>query len=209
MLRASLRQRICAADRALRALGVSARLRTRAQRHATSSRATGSSSFMNYSECYHCPLVHPQLDKLSPSDSGRNDLSEGPFLGGYSEMRQPGTSLTMSGHSSRPPLGTVSGADLDRVYYYTIFPSLHVEPASATTSWCITSSRWPPIAPSVICAWLFDPATMRGAGLRSERRGRVLGSHEPARLARQRAYAARHELARVFARDRTPTPKDC
>ena len=37
--------------------------------------------FLNYSECYHCPLVHPQLDKLSPSDSGRNDLSEGPFLG--------------------------------------------------------------------------------------------------------------------------------
>ncbi len=33
--------------------------------------------FLNYSECYHCPLVHPQLDKLSPSDSGRNDLCEG------------------------------------------------------------------------------------------------------------------------------------
>ncbi|HEY2476658.1 MAG TPA: aromatic ring-hydroxylating dioxygenase subunit alpha, partial [Candidatus Cybelea sp.] len=31
--------------------------------------------FLNYSECYHCPLVHPQLDKLSPSDSGHNDLS--------------------------------------------------------------------------------------------------------------------------------------
>ena len=37
--------------------------------------------FQNYSECYHCPLVHPQLDKLSPSDSGRNDLTEGPVLG--------------------------------------------------------------------------------------------------------------------------------
>ncbi len=29
----------------------------------------------NYSECYHCPLVHPQLEKLSPSESGRNDFS--------------------------------------------------------------------------------------------------------------------------------------
>ena len=38
--------------------------------------------FLNYSECYHCPLVHPQLEKLSASDSGRNDLSAGPFLGG-------------------------------------------------------------------------------------------------------------------------------
>ncbi len=43
--------------------------------------------FLNYSECYHCPLVHPHLERLSPSDSGRNDLSEGPFLGGYSELR--------------------------------------------------------------------------------------------------------------------------
>ena len=53
--------------------------------------------FQNYSECYHCPLVHPQLDKLSPSDSGRNDLSEGPFLGGYSELRRHGGSLTTTG----------------------------------------------------------------------------------------------------------------
>ncbi len=119
--------------------------------------------FLNYSECYHCPLVHPQLDKLSPSDSGRNDLSEGPFLGGYSEMRQEGTSLTVSGHSSRPPLGTVSGEELGRVYYYTIFPSFmlsthpdyvmvhYVEPLAAGRT-------------RVVCAFLFDPATMADPG---------------------------------------------
>ncbi len=54
--------------------------------------------FQNYSECYHCPLVHRQLDTLSPSDSGRNDLIEGPFLGGYSELRGHSTSLTTSGN---------------------------------------------------------------------------------------------------------------
>jgi Rieske 2Fe-2S family protein len=80
--------------------------------------------FMNYSECYHCPLVHPQLDKLSPSDSGRNDLEEGPFLGGYSELRKSGTSLTLSGTTTRPPIGEVAGEELDRMYYYTIFPSM-------------------------------------------------------------------------------------
>jgi phenylpropionate dioxygenase-like ring-hydroxylating dioxygenase large terminal subunit len=36
----------------------------------------------NYSECYHCPLVHPALVKLSPPTSGENDLYRGPFLGG-------------------------------------------------------------------------------------------------------------------------------
>jgi Rieske 2Fe-2S family protein len=119
--------------------------------------------FLNYSECYHCPLVHPQLDKLSPSDSGRNDLSEGPFLGGYSELRQPGTSLTMSGHSSRAPLGSVSGADLDRVYYYTIMPSLllSLHPDYVMVHYCkpLATDRT-----EVVCAWLFDPNTMAQPG---------------------------------------------
>jgi phenylpropionate dioxygenase-like ring-hydroxylating dioxygenase large terminal subunit len=115
--------------------------------------------FMNYSECYHCPLVHPQLDKLSPSDSGRNDLSEGPFLGGYSEMRERGASLTMSGRSSRPPLGSVGGAEMGRVYYYTIFPSLllSLHPDYVMVHYA------KPLAPDrteVLCAFLFDQQTM-------------------------------------------------
>jgi glycine betaine catabolism A len=118
--------------------------------------------FLNYSECYHCPLVHPQLDKLSPSDSGRNDLAEGPFLGGYSEMRQPGTSLTTTGRSSRPPLGKVDGADLDRVYYYTIFPSLLL---SLHPDYVMVHYMRPLAADrtEVVCAFLFDPRTIAQA----------------------------------------------
>ncbi len=118
--------------------------------------------FLNYSECYHCPLVHPQLDKLSPSDSGHNDLSEGPFLGGYSEMRQHGMSLTTTGRSSRPPLGTVEGAELDRVYYYTIFPSLLL---SLHPDYVMVHYM-KPLAPDrteVVCAFLFDPHTIARA----------------------------------------------
>ncbi|PZR57992.1 MAG: (2Fe-2S)-binding protein [Candidatus Meridianibacter frigidus] len=61
--------------------------------------------FQNYSECYHCPVIHPQLEKISAWDSGRNDLLEGPVLGGYSVLRDA-------------PLNE------NRVYYYTVFPSL-------------------------------------------------------------------------------------
>jgi glycine betaine catabolism A len=115
--------------------------------------------FQNYSECYHCPLVHPQLDKLSPSDSGRNDMSDGPFLGGYSELRTNVTSLTTSGHTSRPPLGSVDGEDLDRIYYYTIFPSmllsLHADYVMVHYARPIDVGRT-----LVECTWLFDPATM-------------------------------------------------
>ncbi len=115
--------------------------------------------FQNYSECYHCPLVHPQLDKLSPSDSGRNDLCEGQFLGGYSELRNHGASLTTTGATARPPVGEVDGADIDRVYYYTIFPSmlLSLHPDYVMVHYA------KPVAPDrtlVDCAWLFDPQTM-------------------------------------------------
>ncbi|MEO6835645.1 MAG: aromatic ring-hydroxylating dioxygenase subunit alpha [Candidatus Tumulicola sp.] len=115
--------------------------------------------FQNYSECYHCPLVHPQLDKLSPSDSGRNDLTEGPVLGGYSELRSHGTSLTTTGHTTRSPLGSVDGADLDRIYYYTIFPSMlfSLHPDYVMVHYV------KPVAPGrthVVCAWLFDAQTM-------------------------------------------------
>jgi glycine betaine catabolism A len=115
--------------------------------------------FQNYSECYHCPLVHPQLDKLSPSDSGRNDLTEGAFLGGYSELRRHGSSLTTSGATSRPPVGRVEGADLDRVYYYTIFPSmllsLHPDYVMVHYLRPVAAGRT-----QIECVWLFDPATM-------------------------------------------------
>ncbi len=114
--------------------------------------------FQNYSECYHCPLIHPQLDKLSPSDSGRNDLCEGPILGGFSELRHSGSSLTTSGVTSRPPLGGVAGDDLARVYYYTLFPtallSLHPDYVMVHYITPLAAGRT-----HVVCAWLFDPLT--------------------------------------------------
>lgn len=119
--------------------------------------------FQNYSECYHCPLLHPQLDRLSPSDSGRNDLGEGPFLGGYSELRDGEASLTTTGVTSRPPVGTVRGADLGRIYYYTIFPSmllsLHPDYVMVHTVTPLSPERT-----LVRCSWLFDPVAMAEPG---------------------------------------------
>ena len=119
--------------------------------------------FQNYSECYHCPLVHPQLDKLSPSDSGRNDLREGAVLGGYSELRHGGSSLTTTGTTARAPLGDVSGDDLARIYYYTIFPSmllsLHPDYVMVHDVRPVRHDRT-----RVVCAWIFDPATMAAPG---------------------------------------------
>ena len=117
--------------------------------------------FQNYSECYHCPVIHPQLEKLSPSNSGRNDFVEGPFLGGFSLLHD-GKSLTMTGSSSRKPLGDVSGDELHRAYYYTIFPSLllslHPDYAMLHYITPITHNRT-----KITCEWLFAPEELRRA----------------------------------------------
>src|SRR5438552_10869697 len=72
-------------------------------------RANWKLMFENYSECYHCPGVHPMLSKVSPYDSAENDLAKGPFLGGFMKIN-PGKSLSMSGNAcalmiehDRPP----------------------------------------------------------------------------------------------------------
>lgn len=111
----------------------------------------------NYSECYHCPSIHPQLVKLTYYRSGRNDLFEGMFLGGYMQMNPGVGSMTMSGEACSLPVGDVAGEDLRRVYFYSIFPnillSLHPDYVMVHTL--------KPVAPDrtlVRCEWLFDPA---------------------------------------------------
>ncbi|MDQ3199662.1 MAG: aromatic ring-hydroxylating dioxygenase subunit alpha, partial [Verrucomicrobiota bacterium] len=79
--------------------------------------------FQNYSECYHCPGVHPALAKVSPYDSAENDLVEGPFLGGFMDIAR-GASLTMTGKACARPVGEIRGEDQSRVFYYSIFPNL-------------------------------------------------------------------------------------
>jgi Rieske 2Fe-2S family protein len=116
--------------------------------------------FQNYSECYHCPVIHPQLEKLSPSESGRNDCTEGAVLGGYSTLRVQHASLTTSGVTARPPLPGVTRENLSRVYYYTIFPSLLL---SLHPDY-VMAHYVHPVAPGrtrVICEWLFHPDAMR------------------------------------------------
>lgn len=122
--------------------------------------------FQNYSECYHCPVIHPQLEKLSASDSGRNDLEEGPFLGGYSTLRSEHASLTSSGTTRRTPLPGVRGEETSRVYYYTIFPSLLL---SLHPDYVMAHIVHPlsPTRTRVVCEWYFDLNAMTQPGFDS------------------------------------------
>ncbi len=115
--------------------------------------------FQNYSECYHCPVIHPQLERLSPWDSGRNDLMEGPILGGYMTLRDEHGSLTVGGVTVREPISTLEPHDRGRVYYYTIFPSLllSLHPDYVMAHYIRPMS---PNRTEIVCEWLFSASAM-------------------------------------------------
>ncbi|MGH9256312.1 MAG: aromatic ring-hydroxylating oxygenase subunit alpha [Vicinamibacterales bacterium] len=81
--------------------------------------------FQNYSECLHCPVIHPELTNRVPYQSSANDLVEGPFLGGYMDIAADHESVTMTGRSCAPPISArLNDADRRRAYYYSVMPNL-------------------------------------------------------------------------------------
>jgi len=111
--------------------------------------------FENYSECYHCPGVHPLLSKVSPSDSAENDLTEGPFLGGFMSIKE-GKSLTTSGETCARAVGDIKAEDHARVFYYSIFPNMLL---SMHPDYVMVHQLWPqsPERTLVQCDWFFHP----------------------------------------------------
>lgn len=127
--------------------------------------------FENYSECYHCPGVHPMLSKVSPHDSAENDLCEGPFLGGFMSINK-GTSLTMSGNACALPVGDPPSRGFGaagikeeehRVFYYSIFPNMLL---SLHPDYVMVHQVWPksPERTLILCDWFFHPDAFDRAG---------------------------------------------
>ena len=68
-------------------------------------------------------------------------------------------SLTMSGQPCGVPVGDLPAEDLQRVYYYVLFPamflSLHPDYVMSHTLWPQSTGRT-----LISCSWLFHPATL-------------------------------------------------
>jgi phenylpropionate dioxygenase-like ring-hydroxylating dioxygenase large terminal subunit len=115
----------------------------------------------NYSECYHCPGIHPQLNKLTPYDLGGDFAPDGPWQGGWMELVESAETMALAGghRGGRPAMTGISALDERRIYYYLLWPltflSIHpdyllvhrLEPAGAGHT-------------RVVCQWLFEPETI-------------------------------------------------
>lgn len=117
----------------------------------------------NYSECLHCPIVHPLLQKQSHYMSGDNEPPQPTYLGGRMDLREGVKSLTMDGTSSRGCLPRLSSDDQRRVYYYCLLPNffLNLHP-----DYMLTFTMWPKAVDQteIICEWHFHPDEIRKTG---------------------------------------------
>ena len=121
----------------------------------------------NYSECYHCAPIHPELNRITPYLTGDNDAffteGKGQFSGGYQTFAGDYTSMTMTGYTRRAPLPGMTDEDRKRIYYYVLWPntffSLHPDYLMVHTAWPISPSR-----SRVENSFYFDPSEMAKPG---------------------------------------------
>ena len=117
----------------------------------------------NYSECYHCPPLHPQLNKLTPYDVGGDYAPGGAWQGGWMELVAGAETMALDdGHGSkhgRPLMCGMTTEDERRIFYYVLWPTVFL---SIHPDYLLVH-RLVPVAPdrtTVICQLLFEPATM-------------------------------------------------
>jgi Rieske 2Fe-2S family protein len=117
----------------------------------------------NYSECLHCPGVHPELNALSDYMSGEVMEGSGAWCGGSMTLRDGASTMGRRGGAERPPIEGLGAADLRSVLYFVLFPnalvSLHPDYAMLHTLWPRAVDRT-----EVVCEWFFEPATIATEG---------------------------------------------
>jgi Rieske 2Fe-2S family protein len=110
----------------------------------------------NYSECLHCPGVHPALQKLSHYLSGENEPAGRFVLGGKMRFRDGIATLSFDGKSRRARLPGLDDNQCQYVYYYAFLPnfllSLHPDYVMTHTLWPRGVGRT-----EIVCEWLFHP----------------------------------------------------
>jgi glycine betaine catabolism A len=110
----------------------------------------------NYSECLHCPVIHPVLQKLSHYMTGDNDPVTDTWLGGSMRLREEVFTMSRDGRQKRAVLPGLDDEQRRHVYYYALLPnlllSLHPDYVMTHTLWPVSTDRT-----SIVCEWHFHP----------------------------------------------------
>jgi glycine betaine catabolism A len=111
----------------------------------------------NYHECYHCPLIHPELSRVTVAASGDNYRTEaGAFVGGTMLLADHAQTMSIDGRSGGVVRPNLDPDQRRQVIYLNVFPNLLL---SLHPDYVMTH-RITPIAPNrtaIECQWLFAP----------------------------------------------------
>ena len=117
----------------------------------------------NYHECYHCPVIHPELCKVSPPKSGENYPARGAWIGGWMDLRDGMDTMSLDGASHGTALRGLDATGLRTVIYVNVFPnvllSLHPD--------YVMTHRLVPLAADrtmIECNWGFAPEAVAAPG---------------------------------------------
>ena len=111
----------------------------------------------NYSECLHCPIIHPALQKLSHYMTGDNDPPTSTWLGGRMELRPEIGTMSRDGRlRARLPAGPERRASSAMSTTTRVLPNLLL---SLHPDYVMSHVLWPksPDRTEIWCEWHFHP----------------------------------------------------
>jgi Rieske 2Fe-2S family protein len=114
----------------------------------------------NYSECLHCPGVHPELNRLSHYLSGETITGAGLWCGGSMTLAEGVETMAVDGGHGRRP---IDGVDLRQILYFLIFPNTLI---SLHPDYVMLHTLWPkaPGRTQVVCEWFFQASEIARDG---------------------------------------------
>jgi glycine betaine catabolism A len=111
----------------------------------------------NFSECYHCPTVHPELTTVLPEfKQGRGTLHAAGYGAAYADSAG---GFTFDGRPGLPPLPGLEPDDARRYYGIVITPNWFLNLVGDH----VIMHRLEPLGPArtrVTCDWLFAPEVL-------------------------------------------------
>jgi Rieske 2Fe-2S family protein len=117
----------------------------------------------NYSECYHCPGLHPQLNKLTPYDVGAEYEPNGAWQGGWMELIAGAETMALDGglgsRRGRPAMSGMTAQDERRIDYYIVWPTtfLSIHPDYLLVHYLTPDG---PARTRIACDFLFPDTTI-------------------------------------------------
>jgi Rieske 2Fe-2S family protein len=121
----------------------------------------------NYSECLHCPGVHPALQKLSHYLSGENEPASPGYLGGRMKLRDGIETFSVDGRAGCAALPGLGPEERRYVYFYALLPNLLL---SLHPDYVMTHTLKPKGVDrtEIVCDWLFHPEALAAPDFASD-----------------------------------------